>query len=302
MGPSRDPMESPARPGRRERDMAGTDDHLRPAGDSRPPNLHQQDRAATKPGSPRPSNKRTIAVVAVAVLVLMVGGAISGVLIKSSSPAPVTPKQLSKVHVTVPKGQSTKAIQASNKAIMGLQRLNGRQAPNFTLTDQHGQTVSLHQVLEHHAVVLAFMDDRCRDVCPFVAEEIADAYRDLGPSASSIAFLSVNLNAAHNGINWLQSFIATRGNGIASVPSFSYLTGPKTALQKVWNHYGVTVEVKAGKVYHSEAMYFISRGGAMRYEATPFANLHKNGTGWLPPATVTQWGSGIAQYAKAVLR
>lgn len=259
---------------------------------------------AGKPAYPikRRSTRGATVLISLLVLAMIVGGTVTGVLMKSGSP-PATPQQLSKVTIPV-SGESNQPIPASNAALIGLQKLSASQAPGFTLTDQNGRQISLAQLDRSHAVVLAFMDDRCRDVCPIVAREIADAYRDLGRLASKVEFVSVNVNAAHDSLHWLRSFIAEQGHALADVPTFHYVTGSASALQRVWHEYGITVKVdpQTGAVYHSEGMYFIAPGGSNRYEATPFANLRKNGTGWLPATTITQWGRGIAQYAKAVLK
>lgn len=235
------------------------------------------------------------------VLVMLGGGAVAGVLLKTGKPA-VTPQQLSTQTIPPPASQANQVIPASNAAVMGLQKLSAKPAQNFSLTDQHNQTVSLAQLDASHAVVLTFMDDRCRDVCPIVAQELVDAYRDLGAEAAKVDFVAVNVNAAHNATRWLNSFITEQGPAFASLPNFYYLTGSSSALRKIWNDYKITVKVDptSGTVEHTDAMYFLSPGGTEHYQATPYANMRKNGTGWLPPATMAQWGHGIAQYAKAV--
>ncbi len=273
-------------------------DAAEPAHAPRPP----QDgpaRGHARPGSTRKAAGFIIALV----LVMLGGGALAAVLMKGGG-GPVTPQELSARSEAPPTGAASQPLPASNRALMGLQPLTAAAAPGFTLTDQHGHAVSLDSLDRTHAVVLAFMDDRCTDICPIVGQEIADAYHDLGRRAAGVEFVAVNVNAAHNATYWLRSFIAEKAPALASVPTFHYLTGPPGTLRKVWASYHITVKVDpaTGKVYHSEGMYFIAPGGAKRYQATPFANLRKSGTGWLPPATITQWGRGIAQYAKAAGR
>ena len=270
-----------------------SDDHLDDTGSGGGPR-----RRYVHPGIQANASKRTIGIVTALILVLMAGGALTAVLTKDSN-AQVNQQTLSKDSVTVTGGQSNHLISASNAALMGLEKLPGKTAPDFTLTDQNGHSVELSKLLAHHAVVLTFMDDRCLDICPIVAQELIDAYHRLGPLAPKVDFVAVNLNVAHRATRWLRAFISE--HGLNALPSFYYLTGNPSALRSVWSRYGVAVKVsQTGKVFHSEAMYFISSGGTMRYAATPFANMRKNGTGWLPAATKAQWSDGIAQYAKAV--
>ncbi|MGA7668774.1 MAG: SCO family protein, partial [Nitrolancea sp.] len=54
-------------------------------------------------------------------------------------------------------------------------------APDFTLTDQRGQTVTLSS-LRGHAVALTFIYTNCTDICPLIAEKLHSAYEMLSPS------------------------------------------------------------------------------------------------------------------------
>ena len=50
----------------------------------------------------------------------------------------------------------------------------GNPAPDFTLVDQFGHPVTLSS-LRGREVVLAFIDSRCKDVCPLTAQIMYDA-------------------------------------------------------------------------------------------------------------------------------
>lgn len=248
----------------------------------------------SRPGGSR----RVIALVGGLLVLMLAGGALTAVL--SGNTSGVSREKLAAASVK-PASVSNRALPASLAAMMGLERSH-HPVTGFTLTNQHGQPVQLSHLDRHHAVVLTFMDDRCRDICPLVAQELVDAYHKLGPAAAKVDFVAVNVNAAHNAPVWLRRFIASSGHGIGAVPTFSYLTGSPGKLRGIWSRWGITVQVAAnGTVVHSEAMYFIAPGGRVRYVATPYANLRKNGTGWLPLSTITGWGNGIARYAKASL-
>ncbi|MGH9088656.1 MAG: SCO family protein [Acidimicrobiales bacterium] len=138
------------------------------------------------------------------------------------------------------------------------------------------------------------------DICLIVAHEIAATYDDLDATASKVDFVSVNVNAGHSSPATVVSFVHLHGNGIGTVPNFYYVTGRPGALRPVWTGYGIIVHVNNGKVFHSEGLYFIAPGGVVRYQATPFANMREVGNGRLPPATIAQWGKGIAKYAEKV--
>src|SRR5450755_1392482 len=72
-------------------------------------------------------------------------------------------------------------------------------APNFTLVDQTGHTLSFSS-FKGKAVVLEFMDPHCTDICPIVSQEFVDAYRDLGKAASRVVFVAVNVNQYYTGV------------------------------------------------------------------------------------------------------
>ena len=74
-----------------------------------------------------------------------------------------------------------------------------RPAPNFTLTDQSGESVRLSE-FHGKSVVLTFMDSRCTEVCPLIAQEFIDAEKDLGRRARSMVFVGVNVNPHANSV------------------------------------------------------------------------------------------------------
>ena len=244
------------------------------------------------------SGRKATAMMASAVVVLTGFGALLGAVTGSGGGGP-SPARLRQGSALLP-DPPERVIPASNAALMGLAKLQGEPAPGFRLVDQSGASVSLSELDANHAVVLSFIDDRGTGVGPVIAEELVAAARDLGASSPRVDFVAVNLDAAYGGPRWLKDFVA--GHGLGRL-RFTYLTGSPAALRATWARYGIEVQAGApgGVVSHSEAMYFISPGGVMRYEATPYANVAGNGAGSLPVATISQWGRGIAEYAKAAL-
>lgn len=263
------------------------------AGDGRPSRG-----SALKAFRPAHSGRRATFGMAAVLLFLAGAGALLGMVTGGGGSSP-TPQQLGKDSARLANAP-TRQIPASTAALMGLVDLHAKRAPAFTLTDQDGAPVSLSQLDALHAVVLTFIDDRGTDVGPVIAREFVAAQRDLGKLATKVDFVAINLNAAHSQPRWLRVFIDSHGLAGAR---FTYLSGSPLPLRDIWARYGVEVQPGApeGAVTHNEVMYFISPGGAMLYEATPYANLTRNGRGTLPASTVSAWASGIAEYAKATL-
>src|ERR1700694_342139 len=78
--------------------------------------------------------------------------------------------------------------------------MTGSPAPDFKLTEQFGQSVTLSS-LRGQEVVLGFIDSRCRTICPLTAEIMSNARKQLGSStASRIVLVAVNANPAATSI------------------------------------------------------------------------------------------------------
>lgn len=181
--------------------------------------------------------------------------------------------------------------------LMGLSDATGQSAPGFTLTDQHGKTVSLAH-FRGKAVLLAFMDTHCTLVCPVIAQEIQLAQRDLGSAASKVAFIGVNVNLKGESVQAVEQF--SRTHGLSKLPNWYFLTGSAGALQAVWKSYGIEVILPKGsnQTEHADYLYFIGPHGHERYMASPQVDTAKNGTGYLPRGTLAEWGQGIATYLR----
>ncbi len=136
-------------------------------------------------------------------------------------------------------------------------------APNFTLTDQHGQAVSLRQ-LRGRSIVLSFNDDRCTDICTLLAQDVVAADRDLGPAARHVVFLSVNANPYYPQVAAVASW--SQEHGLARLANWLFVTGAPAQLEQVWQRYGVEVEEDptTRTVVHSTELYFIDPAGRER--------------------------------------
>jgi len=192
--------------------------------------------------------------------------------------------------------------------LMSLSPLPAAPAPGFTLTDQAGRTMSMPG-LRGKVVVLQFMDDHCTDICPIVAQEFVDAYRDLGPLAGKVVFAAVNVNPYYRSVPAVAAFSAE--HQLSSIPGWHFFTGSLAALRAAWHGYNVSVGVPNpnGDIIHTSAIYFIDPEGRERYLALPqdeettkprFAYGTKNETGYVPPGRMADWGEGIALLARSL--
>src|SRR5579859_1394593 len=97
----------------------------------------------------------------------------------------------------------TQSTNPANYPIGGFP-MTGNLAPDFTLVDQFGQpfTLSSHR---GHEVALAFIDARCKTLCPLTAQLMYDARVQLGSSAAGkIELVAVNANPTATSVHDVQ--------------------------------------------------------------------------------------------------
>lgn len=113
------------------------------------------------------------------------------------------------------------------------------QAFDFRLPDQRGQTVALSD-FRGKAVALTFLYTHCPDVCPLIADNMGQAYRQLGNTARRVALVAVSVDPRGDTPEAIQEFLKVHGvDGI-----LSYLHGSFAELRPVWRHYYVGSDAK----------------------------------------------------------
>jgi cytochrome oxidase Cu insertion factor (SCO1/SenC/PrrC family) len=185
-------------------------------------------------------------------------------------------------------------------SLMGLSPVPPRPAPAFTLTDQHGHSLSLAS-FRGRAVVLEFMDPHCADICPIVSQEFIDAYRGLRGAARRAVFVAVNVNPYHLHVSDVAAYSGE--HHLTAIPSWHFLTGPLARLRAVWRAYNIEVRApgRNADVLHTSQILFIDPAGRERYTATPMADYTAKGNAYLPAGSLAEWGKGIALAAASLL-
>jgi cytochrome oxidase Cu insertion factor (SCO1/SenC/PrrC family) len=138
-------------------------------------------------------------------------------------------------------------------------------APRFTLTDQHGRTISLAS-LHGKVVLLTFLDDTCTSDCPLIAQEFRQAGQLLAADSRNVELVAINYNPLNTQVSYIQAF--NRQEGLDSVPNWLYLTAPRAQLQRVWHDYALPVEIlPAGSMIgHGDYAFVIDQAGRIRQE------------------------------------
>ena len=136
-------------------------------------------------------------------------------------------------------------------------------APQFSLVDQKGATVSLGS-LHGKAVALTFLDPVCVSDCPLIAQEFREADGLLGSDARRVALVAVVANPVYRARAYLVAF--DDQEGLQKLSNWNYLTGSSSELSRVWHSFGVTVAFAPGgaMIAHSDLSFVIDPTGHMR--------------------------------------
>jgi len=133
-----------------------------------------------------------------------------------------------------------------------------RIAPDFTLRDSLGRTVSLSQ-FRGHAVILTFIYAHCPDVCPLIVAKLHQALAELGPRAREVQLIGVSVDPSGDTPTVVNAFLAAH----AVTGHFEYLIGSRSQLAQVWRKYAVAVLPRPGTsvVGHAAVLYGITAAG-----------------------------------------
>jgi cytochrome oxidase Cu insertion factor (SCO1/SenC/PrrC family) len=131
-------------------------------------------------------------------------------------------------------------------------------APDFTLSDQFGQPVSLHS-FRGKGVILAFSDSECTTVCPLTTTAMLDAKAMLGKAGSQVELLGVDANPAAISLEDVWSYSELHG----MLHAWRFLTGSVPDLRQVWKHYGIEAGIEAGEITHTPALFVIDSAGRL---------------------------------------
>ncbi|MGZ4184103.1 MAG: redoxin domain-containing protein [Solirubrobacteraceae bacterium] len=152
-------------------------------------------------------------------------------------------------------GTTERAALAFNPSLDPGTPLSGT-APDFTLSDQLGQPVSLHS-FRGKVVILAFNDSECTTVCPLTTSAMLQAKAMLGRDGSRVQLLGVDANPHAISLENVWSYSELHG----MLHDWHFLTGSLPQLKSVWKQYAVEAAVEAGQITHTPALFVIDPRG-----------------------------------------
>ena len=142
--------------------------------------------------------------------------------------------------------------------------------PRFSLRDQGGRLVT-SAGLRGQAVLVTFLDSRCRDACPVVAEQIRTGLARLD-GAERVATVAIAIS------------VQPQDDTPASVTAFlrrhraeralRYLTGTEAELRPVWSSFQILPALDTGSSdLHSAPVRIYDRSGVWVSSQDPGADL-----------------------------
>ena len=125
-------------------------------------------------------------------------------------------------------------------------------APDFTLKDQAGKSVSLSS-LRGQVVVITFMDPQCQSLCPINAQLLSVAEKDLAPNVKPVLLVvSVAADRTPADVSTFVSHVTWR-------PGWHWLLGNQAELQGVLATWSLALD--GTDVVHQEIAHVINRQG-----------------------------------------
>jgi cytochrome oxidase Cu insertion factor (SCO1/SenC/PrrC family) len=134
--------------------------------------------------------------------------------------------------------------------------LGGAPAPDFKLTNQFGQQVSL-SAFRGKVVILAFTDSECTTVCPLTTVSMLEAKQLLGRAGQDVQLLGVDANPDATAVSDVMAYSRSH----AMVNQWDFLTGSLAQLHAAWKAYGIYVQIQSGQVDHTPALFVINQRG-----------------------------------------
>ncbi|HEX4094758.1 MAG TPA: SCO family protein [Trebonia sp.] len=156
------------------------------------------------------------------------------------------------------------AMSAANQAAMRNPNLDlgtslyGERAPDIKLVNQFDQPMSLSQ-FRGRVVILAFSDSECTTVCPLTTQSMVLAKELLGKAGDSVQLLGVDANPDATKVSDVMGY--SRAHDM--VNQWDFLTGSPAQLRAVWKAYNIEVQIEAGDIDHTPALYVINQQGTL---------------------------------------
>ena len=158
---------------------------------------------------------------------------------------------------------------AATAGFQGALMPEGVKAPDFNLTNQDGDTISMRS-LRGSPVVVTFLYTTCEDTCPIQAQTVRGALDQLGHDVPAIA---IAVDPPRDTPDRAKAFLAEQ----RALGRIDFVLGTRAALKPVWD--GFFVRPQSVTEEHQARFTLVDAKGFQRIgypgsEATPEALAH----------------------------
>jgi protein SCO1/2 len=143
-------------------------------------------------------------------------------------------------------------------AYRGSRPPEGMRAADFTLRSYTGREVRMAD-LRDRAVALTFLDAQCEESCPLIAAVVPRALSRLADAdRNRVAFVAITTDPREDTPAAVRAFLRRyRAEG-----ALEYLVGPRPAVRRAWEDYGVLPSERTGSdSLHSAPVRVYAPGG-----------------------------------------
>lgn len=145
----------------------------------------------------------------------------------------------------------------------------GLRAPDFTLTDQDGDRISMRS-LRGRPVIVTFLYTTCEDTCPTQAQQVKGALAELGEDVPAVA---VAVDPPRDNPERARAFLSKQ----RMTGRMSFALGTRAELEPVWK--GFAVQPQHDDLEHTGRFVLVDAKGRQRVgfplgQATPERLAH----------------------------
>ena len=148
----------------------------------------------------------------------------------------------------------------------------GQEVPDFTLVNQDGKRIHLHQY-RGKALVLTFIYTRCPlpNYCPLMSKNFSEIYQQVSGDAQLEPFarlLSISIDPEHDTPDVLHAYGLNYAGGAKAFAHWGFASGTPDEVRKVATFFGLKYWTQNGQIQHSLVTALIGPDGkvAKMYE------------------------------------
>jgi protein SCO1/2 len=169
-------------------------------------------------------------------------------------------------------GESTASeggVLAQTSAFQGANIPEGVVAPDFDLTNESGEPVSMRE-FRGKPVIVTFLYTHCEDTCPTTAQQVRGALDRLGHDVPAIA---ISVDPANDTEESARAFLSENN----MLGRLNFVLGEKAELKKLWDTYAINPQ--SARQEHQARLVLVDGKGHQRVgfplqETTPEMIAH----------------------------